>query len=1068
MRWWKSWARLRNRQRNLQSNSSDGSNSCRLLRANIPSTTRRPIPGTIPSRCRTKPGSSRSSAVRVRAPASPTTKRRALLGRGLAALRLSGLQRRLRRRDGSGLARRQGSRRPHAGGDRQVLSLGQPTPGWTKSTPSDTWQERLFELIRVGHGFVACKGGTGTLVELAVVWEMLNKGVMAGKPFVVLGEFWAPILERVREVELHHGSRWGEAAARLVHVVSTPAEAADFFARSHRHAQSTTLRLPCRVPPKRSSNSTACATCCARERRRLRAAAPWTRWRSEPIAPRLEREFAAIAEAVAYLRSAANWVSARWPIRSRGSSGWRSRARCSCRRTARRRLAGRHRGVAARSLSRGRGEISAAHRARSLASAISARSAAAIRRAILPNGEISDDASPELRRIRGGLARTRETIQKTLERILRARGEPPGEDYVTRRNDRFVIPVRASERRAVEGVVHAASATGQTVFVEPLETIDLNNRLVQLGDDEDGRDRAHPRRADRPRRRPSTRRSRAPSRPSPNSIPCLRGRASRAISTPACRSSPIPPTIALEAARHPVLENTLRPQGRAVVPLTLALGGEETVLVISGPNTGGKTVALKTVGLAVLAAQSGIPVAAQSARLPVFDRVLADIGDEQSIAADLSTFSAHMLNLKSMLASLTERSLVLVDEMGTGTAPEEGAALAVALLDEFRARRCLVLATTHHDRLKAYASTTPGVLNASVEFDDVTPRAHLPAARRRARRFERHRHRAAAGPAREHRRARQRPDHARGARGRRAHRLSASQPRRRRADAARTGRAIAAPRAGTARAARRMGRAPAQAHRRTRAARRRRARADTNATWRARSKRSRTASCARSSKSRRAAAWARRARRRAAKWTPPWWRSSRNRRRTWASSPRRCGLPRSTNLCPARACACAASPRRWCCCAATAPAPKCEAGPLRMKVPLGGDHRHRCRRAGESGGGAGQRRRASGRRKLSRAPPRGRAASPCTPQRRPKTPRRPTKSTSSAARSRKPRAASTNSSTPPRWPASRRCASFTATAPARCAAAWRNFSPTHPLVERIHAEADERGGTAVTVVELKD
>ncbi len=187
---------------------------------------------------------------------------------------------------------------------------------------------------------------------------------------------------------------------------------------------------------------------------------------------------------------------------------------------------------------------------------------------------------------------------------------------------------------------------------------------------------------------------------------------------PACRCLRIRATIALEVARHPVLENTLRAQGRAVVPLTLALGGAETVLVISGPNTGGKTVALKTVGLAALAAQSGIPVAAQSARLPVFDQVLADIGDEQSIAADLSTFSAHMLNLKSMLASLTERSLVLVDEMGTGTAPEEGAALAVALLDEFRARRCLVLATTHHDRLKAYASTTPGVLNASVEFDE--------------------------------------------------------------------------------------------------------------------------------------------------------------------------------------------------------------------------------------------------------------------------------------------------------------------------------------------------------------
>jgi DNA mismatch repair protein MutS2 len=176
--------------------------------------------------------------------------------------------------------------------------------------------------------------------------------------------------------------------------------------------------------------------------------------------------------------------------------------------------------------------------------------------------------------------------------------------------------------------------------------------------------------------------------------------------------------IALEAARHPVLESTLRRKGRAIVPLTLSIGGAETVLVISGPNTGGKTVALKTVGMAVLSAQSGIPVAAQSARLAVFDRVLTDIGDEQSIAADLSTFSAHILNLKSMLGLLTERSLLLVDEMGTGTAPEEGAALAIALLDEFVARRCLVLATTHHDRLKAYASTTPGVLNAAVEFDE--------------------------------------------------------------------------------------------------------------------------------------------------------------------------------------------------------------------------------------------------------------------------------------------------------------------------------------------------------------
>jgi DNA mismatch repair protein MutS2 len=343
--------------------------------------------------------------------------------------------------------------------------------------------------------------------------------------------------------------------------------------------------------------------------------------------------------------------------------------------------------------------------------------ATAIRRAILPNGEISDNASPELRRIREGIARTRENLHKTLERILRARGNEGGEDYVTRRNDRYVIPVRASERRTIDGVVHAASATGQTVFVEPLETIEVNNRLVQLSEEEaaeiarileelTGRLAAE----------------RAPLAHAATAIAEMDGlfaRARFAREFDAC----IPEftdeaTIALDAARHPVLESTLRPQGRSVVPLTLSLGNAESVLVISGPNTGGKTVALKTVGLAVLAAQSGIPVAAQSARLGIFDRVLADIGDEQSIAADLSTFSAHMLNLKSILETLTRSSLVLLDEMGTGTAPEEGAALAVALLEEFRGRGCLVLATTHHDRLKSYASTTPGVLNASVEFDE--------------------------------------------------------------------------------------------------------------------------------------------------------------------------------------------------------------------------------------------------------------------------------------------------------------------------------------------------------------
>jgi len=346
---------------------------------------------------------------------------------------------------------------------------------------------------------------------------------------------------------------------------------------------------------------------------------------------------------------------------------------------------------------------------------------AVIRRSVLPNGEISDDASPALRRIRASITQTRDAIQKTLKHILRTKNAEAGEDYVTLRNDRFVIPLRAENRRSVPGVVHGASATGQTIFMEPLETVETNNQLVQLREDEAAE-------IVRILRELTERlqRVREPLVLASETIAELDSVFARARFAQEFDAA-IPEfseasELRLEAARHPVLENKLRKEGRAVVPMTVALGGEERVLVISGPNTGGKTVALKTTGIAALSAQSGIPVSAQRAVLPFFDRVLVDIGDEQSIAADLSTFSAHMLNLKAMLEAATPESLVLVDEMGTGTAPEEGAALAVALLDEFRAKNCIVLATTHHDRLKTYASTTPGVVNAAVEFDDMNLR----------------------------------------------------------------------------------------------------------------------------------------------------------------------------------------------------------------------------------------------------------------------------------------------------------------------------------------------------------
>ena len=345
----------------------------------------------------------------------------------------------------------------------------------------------------------------------------------------------------------------------------------------------------------------------------------------------------------------------------------------------------------------------------------------AIRRCILPNGEISDDASSALRRIRTSILQAREAIQKALKQILRSRQVEAGEDYVTLRNDRFVIPVRAEQRRSVQGVVHGASATGQTVFVEPFETVESNNQLVQLAEDEAAEIfRILKELTERLRGMIGPIQAAAATIAELDSV-FARGRFARDFDACMPEFSGAD-EVKLEAVRHPVLEDKLRRENRAIVPMTLSLGGDERVLVISGPNTGGKTVALKTTGLAALAAQAGIPVAAQSATLPMFDRVLVDIGDEQSIAADLSTFSSHMLNLKGMLEEATPNSLVLADEMGTGTAPEEGAALAVALLEEFRKKHCFVLATTHHDRLKAYASTTLGVVNAAVEFDDVNLR----------------------------------------------------------------------------------------------------------------------------------------------------------------------------------------------------------------------------------------------------------------------------------------------------------------------------------------------------------
>jgi len=290
---------------------------------------------------------------------------------------------------------------------------------------------------------------------------------------------------------------------------------------------------------------------------------------------------------------------------------------------------------------------------------------------------------------------------------------------VTLRNDRFVIPVRAEEKRRVQGVVHGASSSGATVFLEPMETLPLNNELVEFQDREFAeiqRILGEFSRKLRERRDDLTRATEILSE-----LDLAFAKAEFARQYDAC----IPEfgserALALEDARHPLLEKTLRAQRKSPVPLSIELKPPKIMMIVSGPNTGGKTVALKTLGSAVLMAQAGIPVPAAEFKLPVFRRVLADIGDQQSIEANLSTFSAHVQNIQRMAEVAGEKDMVLMDELGTSTEPNEGAALAVAILEHFRERGSMTLVTTHHSRLKAYAAETPEALNAAMEFDELT------------------------------------------------------------------------------------------------------------------------------------------------------------------------------------------------------------------------------------------------------------------------------------------------------------------------------------------------------------
>jgi DNA mismatch repair protein MutS2 len=333
----------------------------------------------------------------------------------------------------------------------------------------------------------------------------------------------------------------------------------------------------------------------------------------------------------------------------------------------------------------------------------------AVRRSIDPGGDVLDQASPELKRIRNELRQKRQRLRGTLEQFTRGSGAKYLQDEViTERNGRFVLMVRAEHRGSVPGIVHGSSTTGATLFLEPAATVEINNDIVELED----REREEIFRillelTDRFRARPG---DMAVSRDVARELDALQGRARYSSNVNGIEPEfTIDTSLHLKGARHPMLERA--------VPVDVFLDPPNRVLLITGPNTGGKTVALKTAGLLALMAQSGLHLPAVEARLPVFRCVFADIGDEQSIEASLSTFSSHITNLVAMDRDLQTPALVLLDEVGTGTDPNEGGALATAIVQHFRQRGALVIATTHFDSVKTWGIGTDGVAVAAFAFD---------------------------------------------------------------------------------------------------------------------------------------------------------------------------------------------------------------------------------------------------------------------------------------------------------------------------------------------------------------
>jgi len=336
------------------------------------------------------------------------------------------------------------------------------------------------------------------------------------------------------------------------------------------------------------------------------------------------------------------------------------------------------------------------------------------------SGEINEDYSPDLKRVRRELEKARQRLNRKLESIINDPqvADQLQEQLVTVRNGRYVVPVRMDQRRKIEGIIHGTSSSGATVFMEPLDTLELNNDIVRFREEEEREiQRILGELTDKIRDSAQDLNFAAVLW---TDLEVLFGIAQFGRDFDCTSPEFSSGEIVLNRARHPLLEDRMRKNGEAIVPLELELDANERILVISGPNAGGKTVVLKTIGLFSLMAQSGIPVPADRAVLPLADLILADIGDQQSIANQLSTFSAHILSISQMVALASDSSLILIDEIGSSTEPAEGAALAVAVLDHFRKTGSRTVATTHYNRLKMYAETTPEVRNAAMEFNETT------------------------------------------------------------------------------------------------------------------------------------------------------------------------------------------------------------------------------------------------------------------------------------------------------------------------------------------------------------